>query len=295
MATYNPNVPAQAPFNTNPNPTSDTERPRFTRGQKILAGVAATATLVGGGIFAGYKAAEGGRSAAEHVADPGRVAAAPEVPGAAESEADFAKIDIATYPHEMFTDLPYGVQLDKAARYFDTAFENGAVDKYKRDAAAINGYTMEGGVGTGSISDTPQEIANRFTIEVNTYRHEQNLNLARNLVSGVFLPGSASYQVEVAKIGNGSEMTPTTLATFEATDVFRQGKFADVMADGSPTRVIDAAEMTTGRVFNMIVQERASSTDPSVTKPVIIDEIGSRPLNTVYQQHLSQWKPTTPR
>lgn len=208
-------------------------------------------------------------------------------------EQDYSKIDIATYPHESFIQLPYGVQVDKSARYFDQSFENGAVDKYISDAATVNGYKLKGGVGTGSINDSAQEISNRITVEVNTYRHESNLNLARNLVSGVFKPGTASYESEMKRIGDGGEMLPSTNATYESTPVFTQGKFGGIEANGTPTRIIDTGEMVTGRVFDMIIQEEKSSIDPSITKVVVVAEIGAKDPGSTYRELLNNWTPSS--
>lgn len=209
--------------------------------------------------------------------------------GAADQSGD--NIDIANYPNSAFTQLPYGVQIDKTSRYFEQKFSEGAVENYIKDNAAANGYDFKGGVGSGSIDDTPQEIINRITVKIDTARHEQNLNLARNAVSGIFMPDSASYTTEIKKIGDGSQMTPTTFQAFESTPVFTQGSFGSVKADGAPTRVFAAVELVSGRVFDAVVQEKQSSVDPNRKEVVVVAEIDATAPGSVFTSKLNGWKP----
>lgn len=261
--------------------TDKKDKPSVPLWAKITAGGAAIAAAVG----IGY-----GLNSHDESPRQRTVVAGETYPGQT-PETDYSTIDIATYPHESFVQLPYGVQIDKAARYFDEAFKNGAVDKYVADAEAANGYHLKSGVGTGSIDDTAQEIANRFTVEINTYSHESNINLARNLVSGVYKPGTASYTAEISKLGSGGVMTPSTAATFECTPVFTQGKFGSIRADGTPTRIYNTVGMTTGQVFDTVVQEMRSPLDSNLTHVVIVDEV-TKGVDGDYRKSLDGWTPS---
>ncbi len=270
------------------------DNPSTSQGPPLLRYIVMAVVVVLAGCGAwyawGYFGTKGSLDALKGAATAGTAPPGQALPSS-ESSQDYSSVDIATCPNSDFARLPYGVQVDKAARFFKQAFENGAVQKYVSDAAAINGYELKGGVGSGSINDAPQEIANRLTVETNVYRHESNFNLARNLISGVYKPGTSSYAAEMARIGDGGEMTPTTDATFESTPVFIHGSFAGTDANGSPTRAIVTLEMTTGRVFDLVVQEVKSATDPNVAKVVVVSEVGAKDPGGGYQERLNGWAP----
>lgn len=237
-----------------------------------LGGLAG-ALLFGGGMFllkkTGEDALEAGLSTPPSVS-------APEVAGQVQGinpEIDSSSIDVSTYPHASFAELPFAVQLDKVIPVIEERIKNGAVDEYRDALKKINAFELEGGIGTGSIHDDPQEIQNRLSVKTNIYRSEENINLARNLVSSVYLEGTQMNEFEQDKIGNGKEKVPTTYHVFESSPVFIQGRFANIEASGTPTRVLMVHGNSTGKVSEIIVQEMRSHDDPNKTEVIVVGSV----------------------
>ncbi len=212
---------------------------------------------------------------------------------------DYTDANIDQIPNMEFNGLPYSIQIDKTARYFNTAFDNGAVSTYLSDNTDANGYAMKGSVGTGSINDLPQEKTNRMTVKVSVARHlaASDLNLADNLVSGIYKPGSASYSAEITELqkihdGNEPNPTPTTDTTFSSSTIFTEGSFAGIKAGGLPTQVFVTGEGSTGRMFDSVVQEQKSSVDPSVTEVIVVDEIGTGLPGDNFVDNFDGWAPS---
>ncbi|MUL78807.1 hypothetical protein [Mycolicibacterium sp. CBMA 226] len=184
------------------------------------------------------------------------------------------------------------MQIDKTARYFKRALENGALNQYLVDNKAANGYDMQGGIGTGSITDTPQEQVNMLTVKVDIARDlaKTDLDLAQDLISGIYKTGTPSYNAEISeikKISQGNELhpTPTTFTTGASSKVFTAGSFANTVANGTLTQVYVTGELVTGRVFDSVVQEMKSSLDPSVSELIAVDEIDSK--DPLYTEHFN--------
>lgn len=254
---------------------SHANEPRPNLGNGVVFGLLTIVGLIGIGIT-GCGAADGHDSQS---ADAGQLHAAPY------ADTDLAK---TTIPYTQFAQLPIGVQIDKTARYFKRALEDGALNQYLVDNKAANGYDMKGGIGTGSINEPPQQQANMLTVKVDIARDlaKTDLDLAEDLVSGIYKTDTPSYNAEVSeikKISQGNELhpTPTTFTPGASSRVFTTGSFANTVANGVPTQVYVNGEDSTGRVFDNVVQQIKSSLDPSLSELVVVEEIDSKdPLYT---------------
>lgn len=245
----------------------------------VVIGLLTSAPLIGFGITACGAAERHNSESADSV----QLHAAPY------ADADLTK---TTVPYSQFSQLPIGVQIDKTARYFKRALENGALNQYLVDNKAANGYDMQGGIGTGSITDTPQEQVNMLTVKVDIARDlaKTDLDLAQDLISGIYKTGTPSYNAEISeikKISQGNELhpTPTTFTTGASSKVFTAGSFANTVANGTLTQVYVTGELVTGRVFDSVVQEMKSSLDPSVSELIAVDEIDSK--DPLYTEHFN--------
>lgn len=209
--------------------------------------------------------------------------------GSSNPEVDASDLDIRTYPHQSFVELPYSIQLEKATEYLEEAIEKGAYQKYLADNKAANGYAMAGGIGTNSINDPEQEILNRMVVKENIIFKESNYNLAKNLVSGIYHPDSAVHDAVINHIGDGKAMTPTIIDTFGASAVYTQGQLGDLEFNGTPSRLIKTFDPVAGILSTTVVQEFRSEENPNETHVIAVRQFNVNNASFVVEP--KNWKP----
>lgn len=300
----------QVPSTANPDIHPIDREPGKKLGKYAAIGAGAVAAIavlgIGAKMVIGIGAEEIGTNMGKNLAGGGSSNSAGRNPG---ETADYSKVNIATTSNEAFTSLPYAVQLEKTQDYFKDKLENGSMtQEYAEDAKLVNGYDLQGGVGEGTVADdTPQELVNRETVTVNHIRHlvanPGNLNLALNLLSYVYEPDTPLYreetttieEIDQSNVKDLGEMTPTTTGAFDSSKVFTQGSFDSIEANGNKTIVFNASSLVSGRVYNVVIQDRQVGDDPNNTTAIVMHVLNAKSsagsINPGWVEDLTNWTP----
>lgn len=280
---------------SNPNYVPGDLPPHPNRGSNrtvlIVIGVVAALVLVIVGSYIGTRIAQDDGSpgtASDVFGAP--LSAVPDV--VTEPEQDYSRIDPSTYNHDLFVSLPLGVQIDKCAPIIEERLDDPqTLTDYNAENKAINGYDMIGGIGTGDITDSSQEIANRSNIKSFIVRSEKNRTLALNLISCIAIPGTAPHSFEGNQVGNGVTPVPSTSVGGDKTDVFYQGEFAGIEAGGRPTLLARVGESVSGNVNIVVFQEIQGYLDSKITEVVIAGTVSPDDRRFITGD-LTTWRPT---
>lgn len=98
------------------------------------------------------------------------------------------------------------------------------------------------------------EISNEITADLWTASSQQDAVFGKELIAGIFEPGTAAYSITVDEIGNGLGRILSPTYVDSASPIFTEGTLgAGVEVNGAPTIVMRKVDHNNGRIFQQVV------------------------------------------
>ncbi len=250
-----------ARFRENPiaAPTDSEPKPRNSRRNKIIAGIAA-GVIGGGAAFGLFSGSDEKPEAHNSSAVP--VATGEAVPGQDEGgvDAKVQPLDPATTDPEVFAEQDYSMVLSEVLPILEEKREdslekmNSILDQQNK----MRVPDVESADPTIPNNTIGQKMNMDVSADLFSASSEENTILGKNLLAGIFKPGTFAYEQTLAQIGNGQGPVMDVSDIVATSQEFTRGKIGSYTINGVSTYVLLNTNVQTGNMYERVMTKYTS-------------------------------------